>query len=69
MENNKHNDIDHVLDKYESLFDSSKKINYYKILTFSHNTLTFLLTHKKEVQNVIKTNKKILKQLFFDNRQ
>lgn len=47
-----------------SLFSEPKKINYYKIFILSHNTTTFILTHKNEIQNILKNNKNILKHIF-----
>ena len=47
-----------------SLFNEPKKINYYKIFTLSHNTTTFILTHRDEIQYLLKNNKKLLKNNF-----
>lgn len=47
-----------------SLFNEPKKINYYKIFTLSHNTTTFILTHRDEIQYILKNNKKLLKHIF-----
>jgi hypothetical protein len=47
-----------------SLFNEPKKINYYKIFTLSHNTTTFILTHRDEIQYLLKNNKKLLKHIF-----
>ena len=39
-------------------------INYYKIFTLSHNTTTFILTHRDEIQYLLINNKKLLKHIF-----
>lgn len=47
-----------------SLFIEPKKINYYRIFSLSHNTTSFILTHREEIQYLLINNKKILKHIF-----
>lgn len=56
--------FDDIYEHKYSLFSEPKKINYYKIFTLSHNTTTFILTHKNEIQYILKNNKNILKHIF-----
>jgi len=57
-------DFDEIFYIKKTLFNESKKINYYKIYSISSNTCTFILTHQNEIQRAIIKNKNLLMHLF-----
>ena len=56
--------FEYIYQEKYSLFTEPKKINYYRIFSLSHNTTSFLLTHREEIQYIYNNKKHLLKHIF-----